>query len=389
MFKYIDDLSKKQYISESKKQYYSKKKLHVDIIDRGIVLPVSMKDGVHTSQGAGGVIYESGEYVQSSAQLAYNMIDRVNGSYDISNYDVEYIDETVVYLNFFYKHWGHFIIDIVSRLWYVQGKENKYKVVFTSKLFQQMDIDGNYLEFMNLFGIKTENIIILDKPTQFKKVIVPEVSIYPGKYFTKEYKSIFEKVCNKVKKDKNIPKKIYLSRRFFEKSKSKDRGERSVEKFFNQNNYISIYPEKLSLIEQIKYYKSCDEFACLSGTLPHNLIFSHDRCKVVIINKTYKLNKNQELINQVKKAKIIYIDCHISLLPVAYGKGPFIITSNDNLKNYAKDEHYIYKKNNLLFINNLYNKIWYIFKYFKIYKFRIYKDSNVPYKQLFKNYILK
>lgn len=389
MFKYVDKISREQYILESQKAYFSKKKLGIDVIDHGIILPVSKKNGINTSQGAGGVIDKSGKYVESSAQLAFNMIDRVNGSYDISNFDVDYIDETVVYLNFFYKHWGHFIIDIVSRLWYIQNSVNKYKVVFTTELFKNTDIDGNYLEFLNLFGIPTENIIVLNRPTKFRTVIVPEVSIFPGKYFTKEYKLIFERVASKVKEDNRLPKKLYLSRSLFSKSKLKERGENSIEQFFNNNNYVSIHPEKLSLSEQIKYYKSCNEFACLSGTLPHNLIFASDQCKVIIINKTYKINKNQELINQVKNANVTYIDCHISLLPIAYGKGPFIITLNNNLKKFAEDNNYLYQKTLSLYIRNIYNKIWYIFNYLKIYKFTIHKDKNINCWKLFKEYILK
>lgn len=385
---YLDDLMKIEYIKEDKRKYFKNKKLKVEKVYNGIILPAYKEGNKNASQGAGGVIDSNNKYIKLSAQLAHNMVDRVNKKYNISKYDVTYINETVVYLNHFYKHWGHFLIDIISRMWYIIQNPNKYKVVFTDKLGGCEKIEGNYLELLKIFGLKEENIIYIDHPTRFKKIIIPECSIYPGKYFTKEFKKIFKHISNNVEDNIKIPEKIYLSRSLFKKSLEKEIGESSIEKFFNDNDYVSIHPERLPLREQIQYYKNSKEIVCINGTLSHNIVFSRDKTKIIIINKTYKLNKNQELINQLKNANVTYIDCHISLFPISYGKGPFIIVNNNNLKRFAKENNLKWKKTKLSFIKNLYYILWYIVKYFKKYN-KIQTDDKIKTIDIFKYYLLR
>lgn len=388
---YIDSFMKEEYEKVSNNNYFSDKKLEVISVDNGIILPIVQTNKYNTSKGAGGVIDEKLNYIEMSAELAYNMKNRVYGTYEIDLDEIDFVDETVIYLNYFYKHWGHYIIDIVSRLWFLlnEHKNEKYKVAFITKMNENIEIDGNYKEFLNLFGIDDKDIMIINRPTRFKKIIVPECSIYPGKYYTKEYVEIFERVRKNVDKANNIPKKIYLSRSKFKIAKEKEVGEEEIEEFFNLNGYISISPELLTLSEQIQYINGSEEIVCVSGTLPHNIMFAPKGKKVTIINKTYKINKHQEIINQAKEANITYIDSHISLLPIAYGKGPFILTINNNLKKFAKDRGYTVNKVSLMFFKKIYRKIWYIRQYIKKYNFKIYNDGNINWKKLLKNYIFR
>lgn len=390
--KYIDDFIKKEYDEISHEDYFINKKLIVDEVEDGIILPVLKTNEYNTSKGAGGVIDKEFNYIESSAQLAHNMKNRVYGKYNIENEKIEYNNETVIYGNFFYKHWGHFIIDILSRLWYLleDNSENKTKIAFTTMINDESTkIDGNYKEFFNLFGISDDRILLINKPTKFKKVIIPECSIYPGKYYTKEYIKIFEKVSNSVQINYNIPEKIYLSRSKFKKAREKEIGEKEIEKFFNNNGYYSISPEQMTLTEQIQFFRDSKEIVCISGTLPHNVMFANEGKDIIIINKTYKLNKHQEIINQAKKANVTYLDLHISLFPVAYGKGPFIMTINNNLQSFAQDRTYDLKIRITQKVKNIYKKVWYLVQYLKIYNFKIYDDGKTNWKELFKFYILK
>lgn len=367
MLDYIDDLSKKDYINEKKKQYFNNKSCKSIKVKYGIVLPLKNFKSDKNTKNRGGVLDKNLKYIESSAMLAHNMINRVKGKYKIDLKKLQYINEEVVYINAFYEHWGHFLVDIVSRLWYVIKNPNKYKIVFIVDEFSDIKIDGNYLEFLELFGINKENIIIVNSPTRFKSIIIPDVSIYPGKYYTKEYKKIFDVLFKKIDYNPKIPKKIYLSRVKYRKAKSKEKGEKNIEKLFNRNGYTTIYPEAMTLKDQIAYYKSCDEMVCINGTLSHNILFANDGVNIIIINKTYKMNKNQGLINQVKKANSTYIDCHISIYPISYGKGPFIIVKSIKMKKYAKDHNMKWNDDYFLPIKKIYYRLWYLRDYRKKY----------------------
>ena len=59
--------------------------------------------------GKGGVVDENGNYVALSA-----IPGRVEGSYPVEA--PEYHDEKVVYCGYLVNHWGHFLIEGVTRL---------------------------------------------------------------------------------------------------------------------------------------------------------------------------------------------------------------------------------------------------------------------------------
>lgn len=361
---YMDEIIKDDYIEYSEKSYKSDKKLNVEEIPNAIVLPADLDaEKNNTLWGNGGVVNQNKEYIESSAQIAENMCNRVYGNYDFDKYDE--IDEEVIYMNYFLPHWGHFLIDIVNRLWY--AKKCDKKIVYTA--LEKHKIEGNFLEFLNLLGIEEERLIRITKPTKFKKVIIPESSIYPGKYYTKEFVEIFDAVKSKVEIDTKMKdKKIYFSRKNIQHELRKEVGEKDIEKFFKNNNYDIVCPETLSLTKQIQIIKSAKEMVAFSGTLPHNMLFAENGANIIIINKTPRANAHQFLIDDMRELNVTYIDCHISLFPVFYGPGPFVMTINDNLKRFAKDNNYYLKVNDK--INKLKNKIkivWYLVKYYRTY----------------------
>lgn len=380
---YIDDIMYSTYKKYINKNYYNEKKLNVIEIEEGYILPAKKHFMQRTPIcGNGGVLDKNMNYIKESAQLGHNMNDRVNGNYHFNKNNVEYINETVIYLNHYINHWGHFLIDVIGRTWY---KKKNTKYIFTLDLNQNnFELKGSFLEFLKYLDIKKEDIIFINKPTKFKKIIIPESSIYPGKYFTTEYKNIFKTVISKIKiKDNEEYKKIYLSRKLL--NNNKETGEKNIEDFFLKNGFKPVYMEKLSLEEQITMINNADEIACISGTLPHNILFAKENTKLIVLNKTYSLNMHQFLINQVSNCNCTFIDVHKSILPVLYGLGPFIIKETTNLKEFADDNNYNY---DFRIINDKWRKenIKYIIKYLKINRFRIIKDKYVSAKTLYSFY---
>ena len=88
-------------------------------------------------------------------------------------------------------HFGHFILECLSRLWYVfnvpntahvaQNSDNR-KIVF---VITRVGYKSWFDTFFKSMGISKERIIYLDKPTQYRSVIVPEQSMYMGISYTK------------------------------------------------------------------------------------------------------------------------------------------------------------------------------------------------------------
>lgn len=384
---YIDDYMQKEYEMCINKNYEKKLDLKVNIIKDGYVLPANKMKKNGALCGRGGVLNDKLEYIENSGMLAVNMANRMYGAYEFNLENVEYIDEKVIYLNHFMKHWGHYLIDVIGRLWYVLKNDiSEYKIVYSSELGKENYIKGNYLQLLNLLGIDEDKLIMVNKVTQFKEIIVPDSAIFPGKYFTKAYIEIFDYVVSKVEIKESVEKRIYCSRRNLKNLKKREIGEECIENVFAENGFKIVSLEKMTLAEQISLINSVDEIFTISGTLPHNILFAKEKIKLIILNKTYRLNRHQFLINQMRQnVNVEYVDINVSPLPVLYGNGPFIMKLTDNFKRYAEENNIIFNYSVNTNIN-IKEKFWYYFNYLLSYRGKIAKDDMVNFGKLRKFY---
>lgn len=345
---YLEDLSRNDFIELSNINYCLNKKLEITGIKNGIILPprhiksklFNMLGIQESLYGEGGVVDSEGQYVQESAQLAFGMRPRVKGSYAFSRKEVKTVHKKVIYMNYFTHQWGHFLIDTIGRLWYAIFNDTETTIVYTCFRNEHDAITGNYLELLKLMGIEESRLLMVNSVTKFDKIIVPESAILPGKYYTPEYSRIFDTIITNADIKLHNTDNIYCSRAKLKDTIRKEYGcENLIEKTFNDNNYKSVYMEKLSLREQIKTLNSAKNIVLTNGSLAHNLLFVRNNANVIILNKTYRCNTHQFLINEISNAKAIFVDVYISPMPVLYGYGPFIIAMTKEFLNFCQDNN--------------------------------------------------
>lgn len=347
--KYLYDISISKNILDFAEQhdFFKKEELSVKNFDNATILPAIFKGYFFA---LGGVLDEHNQYIDDSAVKslfisAYNersFFSRLNESYETE--DVEFCDETVFYGGMFFCQWGHFLLEIVTRLYPIVENFEKYKnmkIVFLPT--HDIDsIDGAFLEFLNLIGIKKEQIVLLRKPSKYKRVFMPEYATIPYSFWTKEYKNMIDFVILQAMSHKSKVKtydKIYLSRKKWALSSDRDIGEDKVEKFFNKNGFVSVSLEQYSLVDQIHIIQNAKEIACVSSTVSHTLIFAKDGVRTTIINKMPLYNPLQFLVDDMKNLDVTYIDAYWGLFNAGYGFGPFLYGVTENLINYAKDNN--------------------------------------------------
>lgn len=367
--KYKLDLTKKAYLDFSKVNFLSNKELIVKEFINAIVLPPRLDINPYNSLwGAGGVVDEKLKYVEISAQRADASLDnsvrhRVIGDYKIDSQSIPYIDCEVFYLNYFIKQWGHFLIDVIGRLWYFL-QNNKMKIVYTVPFKSSDTIDGNYLEVLELLGFSTDNLIRINKPTRFKRVVVAEMSICACGYYTKEYKDIINLIKKNVGEHNKNNEKVYCTRRRLPNAKSSEIGEEVIESGFINGGFVPVSFEKMSVREQITLLNSVQEIVMPSGSLQHNLIFAPADLKVTLLMKSPKHVVLQHMVNEIFGGNVCSIDAFLSPLPVT-SDGPFWYVANNRLKDYGDDhglffcEHFTSKfcKGELLIYYAMYIRI--------------------------------
>lgn len=297
------------------------------------ILPLKRLPGDGLLFGRAGVVDANGEYVDISA-----IKGRVEFAYPLT--DPEYRDERVIYCGYWVKHWGHFLVETAARLWY--ALESSEKIIFVTDEGKELNISGNYKEFLELLGVY-DRIEIINKPTKFREVLVPELGYKRSGHFSDRFKSIFARVVENVVTPDGWsgPDKIYLSRSHLKSAVEKEYGHNMLDNFFAKNGYQVVHPQEITLGEFILLLQNCTECASFSGTLPHNMLLASDGAKLTIVERHVLNNDIQLDINRMKYLDVTYIDANLMLYPINPGYGPFVMAYNQQMEKFAKDNGYI------------------------------------------------
>jgi len=284
--------------------------------------------------GRGGVVDCDGNYVDLSAIPL-----RVQYSYPYEN--PEYRDEKVVYCGYLINHWGHFLIEAVTRLWYfMENDETVDKYVFFIEEGSDREISGNYLEFLKLLKI-WDRLEIISKPVTYREVIVPELGIVCRESYTPKLLKVFDAVAENVVPDPSweTPEKIFYSRSQFAKGIPYEFGFDCIDNFFEKNGYTILHPEKVPLSRMIHYIRNSKVVASLSGSLPHNMLFANQGQKLEIVERLVINDDNQTDVNRMRELDVTYIDANMPVYSVNF-VGPFIMGYTENLQRFAEDHGY-------------------------------------------------
>lgn len=287
--------------------------------------------------GLGGVCDEKGAFVPLSAYDGGWATH--GGAYPFA--EPEYKDDDVVYFGPFFSHWGHFLVDLIGRMWYI-AKNGRMKVAYLG----EQDPQGNFLEFFRLLGLEEADLVHVTEPTRFRRVIVPEYSCRSCVWYTNEYRLIFDAVLHSVEKSAGLNydsyEKVYFSRLAFGEAKKKEVGEKQLADWLVANGYKTVSPEQLSLRQQVHIWNHATHIACLDGTIPLNVSFCKNKeLRLLVIHKTHLEHKNLELALLMRPCEVVLLDAYcepFKKYPVSIGAGPFLLCISKDVVMFSKME---------------------------------------------------
>lgn len=241
-----------------------------------ILLPLKRRTDISTTDG----VYEGGVCTKNLDFLAGIQRDytstRANYSccraYHLPNSKIIYRKEKVVFGGILFRHFGHMIVDALSRMWwFAENPNTPYKFVFLMMEKQKF----LFPEFLNLAGLTEDRYEIITEPTQFEEVIVPDEAIYSISGASPKWLQYFDLIKENVKNKEpsSLPiEKVYLTRTQLEYPDGIN--EEYYEKFYAARGYKIVAPEKLSLSQQINLISSAKEIVTTLGTLSHLAVFA-------------------------------------------------------------------------------------------------------------------
>lgn len=322
--------------------YRKEEKLYIKEVENGLILPRIMCNS-GPSWGLGGVCDQKNQFVEES--FYDGGWAQHGGIYSVEN---EFYDaREVLYIGLYVKHWGHFLIDCISKMWPLVHED--YQKMCIAYLGEEK-IQGNYLEFLVLMGIQENQLIQVNNPTRFAKVYVPQASFRPCIWYTREYEQMLDTIVDNALNNFNNDdfkdiERVYFGRRQFEKALSSEFGEKYFEDTFIRNGYLSIAPESLSLREQIYIWNKSKEIVCINGSIPLNVMFCRNKdLKLTVFNKMSLYHKNPYILLYMRKIEAIFVDIYKEPLkgyPKSLGEGPYLLKATDDFKRYCREKNIV------------------------------------------------
>jgi len=238
---------------------------------------------------------------------------------NLSKTEVNYVDADVIYFCIPQNHFGHVLTGTLAFAHILLNDEYKnHKIVFTTFPPTYLKPSEAIKTLLKHLGVKEENILTVDEYTQFRSITIirPSLRCVRLSRFRKrlfeidpEFIEIFRAISSKFV-DSEYPRKVYFSR-----SKVSHRPimfENKIEAIFKRNGYEIVYPELLSLDEQIKLVANADFYACLQGTLEHHSLFLKNDATFITMARKKRKTPRQVLINQLQTTiKQIYLSVNV------------------------------------------------------------------------------
>ena len=308
-----------------RKSYFSNRTLNVREVERGIFLPIKgffeidkyfHEQEMYTTYGGicdENMNFVAGHQLQNPGTTSLDS-RHISDSYKVRPEEITYIDETVLYGGSLMEHPGHLITEcFADRLWWIlQNADSDIKIAYeviyrTPKLIQNKI--SFVREFFEAFGISEDRLIAIEKPTQFKKIIIPDQCAIPSHYcfpydFTGEYIKVFQHITKQLTPGKY--KKIYLSKRKLHTQAII--GEKYFMDFFEKKGFEIIDPEDYNIREKAELMYGAEEVVTTDGTNSLFTVFCKPTVKLTILTRREVYwDAAQQLINEAVGIKDFFL----------------------------------------------------------------------------------
>lgn len=208
----------------------------------------------------------------------------VNGAFRFGAVpEAEEIKGRSVFLGPLHHHYGHFITEGLSRLWFADFMGDFDNYIYVPFLGEDAKVNRFHRHFFELLGMDPARIKIVSKGARCENLHVPKqlwnVNSGCNDFMSGVYRRIAERSRGRVE-----GARYFLTRK-------QDRFNRignveAVNKLFEDRGFSVLCPEDLSLECQLRIYSSRAPLAGFPGTALHNVLFSTGGKKILEVGDT-------------------------------------------------------------------------------------------------------
>jgi hypothetical protein len=213
--------------------------------------------------GQGGVFSRSGEFIEAFTK------DLRQWFFTPGEFlpPTRHIDEPAIFIGPLFNHFGHFLLESLSRIGYAKTHP-ELPIIW----FHETSYTPWQKEILQLLDIHNRAIFVTE-PTSFSQVYLPQMGFIPWQKMEPEH---FETLACVAPAPMIAGKKCWISRSLLDKNVKKRSGyllnENRLEERLIEAGWEIYHPQHHSIQEQLQYFSSCERIAGIQGSAFHLLL---------------------------------------------------------------------------------------------------------------------
>ena len=220
--------------------------------------------------------------------------------------------DTYIYGGLFIPHYGHFLITSLARLWgFIYEKAEDTNVLFHSTHESGDHFKINYSGMLlRSLGLSPANVIRFREPTRIKNLVVPSRSFLEQKSAYHVYADLCRLIGSRllgseVQCSNDTP--VYMSKTKLPIGVAKIVNEQEIEEALRNKGFDIVYPEQLSIKEQIDLFMTRTRIVGSAGSGFHTHIFVPNPPKMLCIHYKNILNSNFVMLDKLNDANVNHV----------------------------------------------------------------------------------
>jgi hypothetical protein len=180
-------------------------------------------------------------------------------------------DREVIYLGPLMRHFGHFLLEVLPRLWVFDSVP--LRTVYFHPFRQKQPIPGFLQETLDLAAGVPVQIILIEEPTVFRRVVAPSPTFELNRAGSPAFWAWCQAFAAKAAPQPAGGELVYYSRSRLHETKRMTVNEAGLEVLFASRGFEVIHPQTMGFFDQLARMRNCRLLAGCSGSAMHQALF--------------------------------------------------------------------------------------------------------------------
>ena len=194
--------------------------------------------------------------------------------------------DEVVYLGPLMRHFGHFLLEVMPRLWALDGR--RVRKVYFHPFRLRHDVPDFVRDTLKALAGPDVEIRLIEQPTRFARVLAPSPTFDLNYAGSPAFWDWCQGFAAMVAPQPRGPELVYVSRsRLKERNKRLTVNEAVLEAMFAARGFEILHPEQLPFFDQLARMRACRLLAGCSGSAMHQALFMPPNSGVACVDSRF------------------------------------------------------------------------------------------------------